>query len=563
MTRRQVGTGRLRAGPQLGRASDSLFALYERNATEANESRVQDLNNRFITRMQDVLRTGPGAFHKLEGADAIKAAGATTETLKKFKAEIFGQTANGYQRSRLAPILDTHFASATEQIAWHVDRQQEVYDRNVASTSIAVAEREATSNPDNLAGAVTRAVGAVRVLHKGQPPEVIERESRKAASQIVSSLIRDRLVRNDPSAVGLYRQYEGRLDPTDRATLGTAVETLSNGVEAANWVRERSASLPAPQDRALTPTNSRASALLDEEGVAGHRQRLDAIEDRRRALIALNEQEFAASPARLRANRMAIDTDSAQARAAVNADVNGVYAELRRHLTTAGPNGGPAVTPPPATIMSRLTDAQQDAVTAQVNAAIEGRKPSTDPQTWYAIHQGLMSDDASERQRWASKNLVPFMGRLSGEDFDTLEKLQTAVRSNDGAEQNRLQAITRMANHALRSVGIDPTPQADASPGSHAAQAASFHRALRDELSAFETSKGRKATAAEAYDIVTALKETAIKSGWLEASDRGPTVASDIPLVDDAFHQPGAQLAQAEPSPETGSGRMEMRLDFA
>ena len=136
-----------RAGPQLGQASDSLFALYERKAAEANESRVQDLNNRFITRMQDVLRTGPDAFLKREGADAIKAAGATIETLKKVKAEIFGQAVNGYQRNRLAPILDTHFALGSEQIARHVDRQQQVYDRNVAVASIEVAEREATSNP--------------------------------------------------------------------------------------------------------------------------------------------------------------------------------------------------------------------------------------------------------------------------------------------------------------------------------------------------------------------------------------------------------------------------------
>ena len=384
---------------------------------------------------------------------------------------------------------------------------------------------------------------------------------------MVSSLIKDRLFRNDPSAVGLYRQHEGRLDPQDRATVGTAVETFSNREEAGNWVRDRSASLPAPQGREPSsepPAATSASPLLDEDGVAGYRQRLDEIEARRRALIELNEQEFAAQPARLRANRMAIETYRAQGRAALSAEVNGVYAELRRHLTTGGPDGGPAVTLPPATIMSRLTDAQQDAVTTQVNAAIEGRKPSTAPQTWYAIHQGLMSDATDERQRWASKNLVAFMGRLSDEDFATLEKLQAAVRTNDGgAEQNRLQAITRMANQALRSVGIDPTTQPDARPGGHAAQAASFHRALHEELSAFETSKDRKATAAEAYGIVNALKETAIRSGWLEASDHGPTVASDIPLVDDAFHQPGAELAQAEPSPDTGSRGMEMRLDFA
>ncbi|WP_428659348.1 hypothetical protein [Reyranella sp.] len=170
--------------------------------------------------------------------------------------------------------------------------------------------------------------------------------------------------------------------------------------------------------------------------------------------------------------------------------------------------------------MSRLTDAQQDAVTAQINGAIEGRKPNTDPQTWYAIHQGLTAADATERQRWASTNLVPFMGRLSAEDFAALEKLQASVRSNDGdAEQSRLQIITRMANDALRAAGIDPTPRPDTDAGSDVVQAARFHRALRDDLLAFE-SRGRMPTEAEAYTIVNGLRDTAIKSGWLRVSDR-------------------------------------------
>lgn len=36
------------AGQQLGQASDSLFAIYQRHAQEANDSRVQDLTNRFL-----------------------------------------------------------------------------------------------------------------------------------------------------------------------------------------------------------------------------------------------------------------------------------------------------------------------------------------------------------------------------------------------------------------------------------------------------------------------------------------------------------------------------------
>jgi hypothetical protein len=123
------------------------------------------------------------------------------------------------------------------------------------------------------------------------------------------------------------------------------------------------------------------------------------------------------------------------------------------------------------------------------------------------------------------------------------------VRSNGGgADQSRLQTITRMANDVLRSAGIDPAPRPDAMPDSDAAQAARFHRALQDELWAFE-SKGRSPTEAEAYDIVNGLKSTGIKGGWLKVRDRpaSPTMASDIPEDDDAFHKDGAEVAQAGP----------------
>jgi hypothetical protein len=321
------------AGQNLGQASDTLFALYERHAQQANDTRVQDFNNQFITGMQQILRTGPEAYFNQKGADAIRGAGAVTERLAKLKEEVIGQAPNDYQRRKLAPILDAHFASGSEQIARHVDQQQQVYERNVHLASIEVAKQEAISNPGNLAAAVTRAADATRALYKGQAPEVAEVEARKAASRIVSSLIKDRLVRNDRAAVGLYRQYERRLDPQDRTALGMAVETLSNQVDAAAWVHDSGANLSLRKDRtpmatgdaaldavnAASPASSEpalatssASPLLDQEGVAGYRQRLDRIEDRRRALTALNEQEFAANPARLRANRMAIEADSAQ-----------------------------------------------------------------------------------------------------------------------------------------------------------------------------------------------------------------------------------------------------------
>jgi hypothetical protein len=545
-------------GQNLGQASDSLFSIYQRRAQEANDTRVQDVNNQFITGVQQALRTGPDAYGKLEGADAIKGAGAVTQKLATFKDQLLEQAPNDYQRRKLAPILEAHLALAKDEIARHVGRQQQVYERRVHASAIEVAGREAISNPENLGGAVARAADATRTLHRAQPPEVVESEASRAESRVVSDLITDRLTRDDPAAVALYRQHQSRLDPGDRSALGAAVATLSNSIDAAAWLRERSATLntPAPTgDAALDAVNAATAStaepppviasngmLLDPDGIVGTRERLDEIETRRRALTALNEQEFAANPARLRANRTAIDIDTARSRAAVKAETDALYADLRRHLTTGGPDGGPAITPPPATIMSRLTEEQQDAVSARINRAIAGIKTTTDPQTFYAIHQGLTGDDAGARARWAAKNLTPFMDRLSDEDLAALEKLQAA----GGAEQRRLQAITRMANDTLRRAGIDPTPQPDASPGSDAEQAARFNRLVHDEFSAVE-SMGRKPIEAEAHDIVNGLKDTAIKSGWLKVSDRAAsaTVLSDFPSVDDAFHAPGAQLAQA------------------
>jgi hypothetical protein len=133
------------------------------------------------------------------------------------------------------------------------------------------------------------------------------------------------------------------------------------------------------------------------------------------------------------------------------------------------------------------------------------------------------------------------MGRLSAEDYATLGTLQSAVRTNsDGAEQRRLQLVTRIANDVLRSAGIDPTPRPDAPPGSDAAQAARFHRAVQDEISAFE-SRGRTPTEAEAYGIVNDLMATAIRGGWNKTGDHSVS-RSDVPHSIEGFGQ------EADPS---------------
>jgi hypothetical protein len=181
------------AGQQLGQASDSLFALYQRKAQDANDTRVQDHNDRFLTGRRGILQTGPDAYYNRTGADAIAGADAATGKLTALRDELLGQTANGYQRQKLAPILDAHLAASTAGIVRHAVAQQEVYSRGVAATAIETSRAEAIADPSLMDNAVMRAEGAARVQHAGQPPAAIEAGARAAGGSVIAGVIGDRL----------------------------------------------------------------------------------------------------------------------------------------------------------------------------------------------------------------------------------------------------------------------------------------------------------------------------------------------------------------------------------
>jgi hypothetical protein len=107
--------------------------------------------------------------------------------------------------------------------------------------------------------AVFRAEGAARTLHAGQPPDAIESGVRAAGGSVIVSVIGERLSRDDPKGVALFRQYADRLDPDTRHALGMAAGTLSASLDAAAWVRDRRATLRrrAPTgDAALDAVNT-------------------------------------------------------------------------------------------------------------------------------------------------------------------------------------------------------------------------------------------------------------------------------------------------------------------
>ncbi|CAN5704465.1 hypothetical protein BH10PSE6_BH10PSE6_38600 [soil metagenome] len=255
------------AGQRLGQASDNVFSIYERKAKAANDIRVQDANDQYINGTREILRTGPDAYYKQSGADAINGAGATIEKLTKLKDQIFGQAPNDYQRQKLRPILDANFAVSADAVAKHATDQQAAYGRKVAATATETSRADAVANPANLPNAMVRAEGATRVLSEGEAAEVVENRVRTAATSVICAVIGDQLGRNDPEVLALFQQYRDQLDPRERRVPGAAAETLSNTIAAADWLRDRRASLavaPAPTgDAALDAVNVASTAIAE------------------------------------------------------------------------------------------------------------------------------------------------------------------------------------------------------------------------------------------------------------------------------------------------------------
>lgn len=226
------------AGQQLEKASDSLGNIALAEMKDANETRVQDLNNQFINGQQAALYTAPDAFYRLKGADAINGAEKATDKLIELKKQTIDGAANPYQRQRLSAIIDSHFNSATTGISRHVVSEQAAYDKNVDIASIDTATQSAILDPSQLPFAIERARGAAASISKGQSAEVIANAQLKAESDVYSGVIRHKINMNDTTAIDLYKKYGDRLDVKDRERIEPAIKTMQTGATARVQARE-------------------------------------------------------------------------------------------------------------------------------------------------------------------------------------------------------------------------------------------------------------------------------------------------------------------------------------
>ena len=208
----------------------------------------------------------------------------------------------------------------------------------------------------------------------------------------------------------------------------------------------------------------------------------------------------------------------------------------------------------PADMWGRLDPKHQEALTRQFTHNAKGTEIVTDQPTWYEVQRGLSSDDPLVRQEWSRKDLLRYRGKLSPEDFQELAKMQGAILKGDPeGHLTAVRGVNQLVDDTLRKINIDPTPRESSSPGSDAAKAAQFRRAVQDQLTGLEKAQGKKATPEQQQQIVDAMtKEVVTKEGrlWDTKKKRFEVTIDDVPAEEkvkivDALTRAGRPVSEA------------------
>lgn len=225
------------AGQNLGQTGDILFTMYEREAKEANDTRVQDLSNQYVENQQKILFTDPNAFYRQRGDAAINAAEPTTKALQQLKTDYLAQTKNAYQRDLLGKRLDLQLAEATGGMSRHVATQATVWQDTVAKGTIANASNQAVFNANDPAKVQLHAQGAWQTEYDrlikvtGDTPEgkiAAQAGADGVRSNILRSVIETQAVTDPAMAQRTLEANRDKLDASDVPTLSRKIKIESD-----------------------------------------------------------------------------------------------------------------------------------------------------------------------------------------------------------------------------------------------------------------------------------------------------------------------------------------------
>ncbi len=241
-----VGAAMERAGARVEQAANTVQGIYEKEAAIANETKVEEDLNQFISAKQYTLYTAPDAFFRTKGEQAIHGAQTATDKLIDLKKEALSRATNDLQRLALGKRIDAHINAAGQDIANHVSRQSDVWQETTAKARLAVINTESVAKSNDIDALKGQAQAAydtglelARIKFGASPDsEVAKVMAAEEASKVYKTAIQVRLDQgNKRSALTLYDRVKDNIGLKQDHALAAqmnGVRTDVNGERAVN-----------------------------------------------------------------------------------------------------------------------------------------------------------------------------------------------------------------------------------------------------------------------------------------------------------------------------------------
>jgi len=121
-------------------------------------------------------------------------------------------------------------------------------------------------------------------------------------------------------------------------------------------------------------------------------------------------------------------------------------------------------------------------------------------ETDWTVYYGLQRQAVDDPEKFASTNLLDYKARLSATEFKEFTGLQATIKKGDpNKELTGMRTGTAMVDGALKGLRLDPNAKAGTADAPKVEQ---FRRHVQQQVQAFETAKGKKATPDELQALI-------------------------------------------------------------
>jgi hypothetical protein len=316
---------------------------------------AEDALTNYINAKQQVLYEGPDPFYGKQGADAVRGAPSTLDTLNRMRNQALDGMANDAQRRKLGGALDAHMDLDQDDIARHVAAQSLAWQRQVAQDRIDALNKAAAlqHNDDGLVDAMGNAAAGAertRLTLGGTPADTdVDAAAAKAKSGVYHAAILGHLDRgNTDGATVMFDRVSDQLDPGHAAELDSQLATA----------------------RRLDAAKTYAAQLVPHWS-ASH----DEADAQHESATQQNQAANQADPAYQAEVQRVLDVQHATQKRGIDDAAAERAQAIADWLGRKGPNGEPQTRQPPPSLRNRLTPAEQAALDKQLVINARGLMP--------------------------------------------------------------------------------------------------------------------------------------------------------------------------------------------